>query len=77
MTIAADDLASLFPSIDWREPVTVSVVGRESRLCCRICVASFGLKAFEIDTVRYCFNDLTDFAEHMILQHPMSAEGDS
>jgi hypothetical protein len=63
-----NELEERFTAIQWRVPVSVTV-GARSRLCCRICIANFGLKAAELETVAYCFDDEAGFIEHLKSQH--------
>lgn len=62
----ATDFEKRFPSIPWRTPLTVYRSG-VMRLCCRFCIAKFGLKASELETVG--FKTEEDLTKHLNEAH--------
>lgn len=39
----------MFPSIQWDEPIKITVMGKNPLFCCRLCIANRGLKATDVD----------------------------
>jgi hypothetical protein len=57
---------TMFPAIAWRRPLKISV-GRMERLCCRLCIARFGIKASEV--AEKGFLDDMQFCNHILEKH--------
>ena len=58
-------LRETFPEIKWDEPVKVMVVGTGERWACRLCVATIGLRASEIDRTPFAYRTRAEAEEHL------------
>lgn len=60
-----EKLEEMFPWINFREPVDVTVLGRETGMACRFCIGQFGLKGSEFRP----FKSRQEFDSHMLNVH--------
>jgi hypothetical protein len=61
-------LRQRFPEIAWDEPIKITVGGYE-RWVCRLCIATHGLKASDIDRVPYAFKTYENAVAHVRGEH--------
>lgn len=59
---------SLYPQIEWRQPITIARTDGVTRLCCRLCIAHGGMRATELEGVG--FETRAEYDQHMATVHP-------
>jgi len=69
--VTEKELEEKLPIIDWREPLLLRLTNDvEPWLCCRFCIAFYGLKAHDVGvTVDYATRNRAEFDEHMRKRH--------
>jgi hypothetical protein len=73
MSGVAADLRQRYPEIAWDEPVRVFVagtLGHSGRWVCRICIATEGLKAKDVDSLSYAFETKAQAEKHIRRARP-------
>lgn len=61
-------MRSRYPHIDWERPIDVEVFGTGiARMCCRICIATQGIKSQEVAELG--FDSFKDFKKHLKVEH--------
>lgn len=56
-------------TIEWRQPLNISILGLGDKIGCRFCIARHGLKAAQAGTLSYLFDQPAEFATHFAEVH--------
>jgi hypothetical protein len=68
VTLTVEQLEERYAVVQWREPVAISGPGFDG-WACRVCIANHGIKANELTTTPFAFEQRGDAVTHIAREH--------